>query len=101
MTTLVTWLDELDALMTGQPATPADEHRLDALIDRGMVLLADPTLQPAPVGVDPQQLDRVQRRLRTIADRVAGELDEIRRERRQLVRARTAHVGYHAATSSA
>jgi hypothetical protein len=101
MTTLVTWLEELDALLTGRSATPADEHRLDALIDRGIELLSDPTPQPAPAGIDPQQLDRVQRRLRTIADRVAGELDEVRRERRQLARARTAHAGYHAAALSA
>lgn len=96
MTALMCWLDELDAALVGTAPTADAERRLDALIDEGVSLLAG-EITDAPA-IDAHVIDRVQRRLRAIADEVASELDAVRRTRRELTRAGRAHAGYRAAT---
>jgi hypothetical protein len=94
---LLCWLDELDEALIGAAPTADTERRLDALIDEGVALFAGAT--PAdPSAVDAVVVDRVQQRLRTIADGVATELDAVRRTRRELTRTRRAHAGYRATT---
>lgn len=90
-TSLTSWLDELDAALVGADPNAATEHRLDALIDEGMTLLAGEAAADVAT-IDTSVIDRVQRRLRAIADEIAVELDAVRRERRELTRTRRAHA---------
>lgn len=94
MTALMSWLDDMDALV-GTERTAASVDRLDTLIDQGVTLLADEAPRDGST-IDPGVIDRIQHRLRAIADEVAAELDAVRRERRQLTRAGRAHAGYQA-----
>jgi hypothetical protein len=94
---LICWLDELDEALIGTEPTEDAERRLDALIDEGVSLLAGVVPTDA-TAIDAQVVDRVQQRLRAIADGVATELDAVRRTRRELTRTRRAHAGYRAAT---
>jgi hypothetical protein len=93
---LMSWLDELDEALIGDAPSADAEQRLEALIDQGVTLLAEPSpAETAPI--DSQVIDRVQRRLRLIADEVGRELDTVRCARRELSRAHRAHAGYRAA----
>ena len=96
MTALMCWLDELDEALVGTAPTADAERRLEALIDEGVNLLAGEVTDAS--AIDANVIDRVQRRLRAIADEVANELDGVRRTRRELTRAGRAHAGYRAAT---
>jgi hypothetical protein len=95
---LIAWLDELDGALVAEAAEDETQQRLDALIDQGVTLLAA-QVPVTTAGIDSQVIDRVQRRLRAIADEVAGELDAVRRARHELTRAGRAHAGYRAASA--
>lgn len=95
MNALICWLDELDEALIGTEPSADAERRLEALIDEGVTLLAGETPLDASA-VDAHVIDRVQQRLRAIADGVATELDTVRRTRRELTRTRRAHARYRA-----
>lgn len=95
MTALMCWLDEIDEALVGSDSSADAERRLEALIDQGVTLLAvEAPLDTA--AIDATVIDRVQGRLRAIADEVAAELDSVRQSRRELTRAGRAHAGYRA-----
>jgi hypothetical protein len=83
-TTWGTWLSEAEAML-GDPGTA------EAVVDH---VVADGLALPAPLGVDPAQIERVLACLTARRAALATELADIARRRTDLYRARTAATGY-------